>query len=321
MSATVPPDAAARNRSAFGNADQNQAQAEPPKGGMRGRRIDVTFKLGQGNFGEAGVKTYKVTGLEVHASIQKFPASVMNTAQVRIGGLNWSLINTLCTLGTLRLADLRSNAILLAAGDEDGVSEIYRGTIWESYPQMDALPNAMLVVQSQTAFVDQLKPIEPLSFIDQTDAVVIMQQIAKNAGYAFENAGVPPTMLTDQYLQGTAIMQADLVAEAGNFSYTVDDGRMVIFPHYGSPRQGPMALISPKTGMVGYPAFHSAAHVRVRTMFNKDIRVLGHVRVESDVRMATGEWRVMELHHELETETAGGQWFTSLGLDKIGVAS
>ena len=93
----------------------------------------------------------------------------------------------------------------------------------------------------------------------------------------------------------------------------VDDGRgagqqtLAIWPADGA-RGGSVPVISPATGLVGYP-IRTPLGVNFTTLFNPSITYGAKVELHTSVKSASGMWKVTLLDHNLESETPGGSWF------------
>ena len=96
----------------------------------------------------------------------------------------------------------------------------------------------------------------------------------------------------------------------------VDDGVLAIWPP-GGARSGSIPLISPQTGMVGYPTMNNIGPV-VKTLYNPGIKFGSTVKIESRVRPACGIWQVTQLEHALESEVESGEWFSHLETKPVG---
>ena len=68
--------------------------------------------------------------------------------------------------------------------------------------------------------------------------------------------------------------------------------------------------------MVGYPTF-TGNGLSLRTVFTPAAVIGGKVKVESELTPANGEWPVTVVHHELESLTPNGAWFTHLELARV----
>ncbi|WP_322082895.1 baseplate hub protein [Burkholderia sp. BCC1972] len=275
------------------------------------KRIDVTITLGEGEFGDDGSNTVTLTGLRVQALIAVLGGEAMAEAQVRVSGLPLSMINRLTTIGPINTA-FRNNKLQLAAGDdENGMHVVYSGTIGEAHGDFQGMPDVALNILGWAGLYDSVKPVGALSYVGSVDAATIMQELADTMGLAFENNGVQ-VQLSNPYFPGTALAQVRACARAADINYLIDRDTLAIWPLAGArATAGELPLISPRTGMRGYPMFSSKG-ISLVTEFNPDIKCGSQVKVESSLDAANGIWNVFELSHALESETPDGQWFTQL---------
>jgi len=274
------------------------------------RKIDVTFQLGTGGvFGETGYNTVKVSGLKVQAHIDNVLGPGSGMAQIRIYGLTKDLMNQLSALNKASMA-IRNNTVILEAGDDEaGMSAVFQGTIMVGQQTLNTAPDVSLLVIAQSAGVGTVQVVQPLSYPGSASVDTIMSQIATNMGLQFENSGVT-VQLSTPYFPGSPIEQAQRCAASGNFDYCIDRGTLAIFPK-GSSRSTTVPLISPQTGMIGYPDYSTAVWgVEVATIFNPALSIGGKVKIESSLLVANGEWLCFGIQHVLESETPGGQWMT-----------
>lgn len=81
------------------------------------RKIDVTFRLGMGDFGAAGADQLTLTGLRVYAHLQGVGSPHMSSeAIIRIYGMSLDHMNAVSKAGLL--FDARQNFVQVDAGDE-----------------------------------------------------------------------------------------------------------------------------------------------------------------------------------------------------------
>jgi hypothetical protein len=271
------------------------------------RRIDLQFQLGTGTFGDSGMNIVTVSGLRVHAHIVKAGAETLGECQLSIFGLLPTLMNQLSALAAYDMV-VRQNTVIVKAGDDvNGLSTVFEGTISEGWADLNSAPDTRLQVIAFAGLYQKLKPVAPSSYPGAADAAVIMQNIANTMGLSFENNGVS-VQLGSPYFPGTAWEQARSCAEAAGINWTIDKGTLAIWNNPGH-RAGTAPLISPSTGMVGYPAY-TGVGVGVKTLFNPLINPGGTAQVQSEIGNACGTWYVTDVSYDLQSETPGGAWFT-----------
>lgn len=273
------------------------------------RKIDVTINLGTGQFGEDKGTDVTLSGLRVSAHYVAYSGDAQAALQMRVYGLPLDMINQLTTIGTI-MRQRRNNRITLTAGEEGGsMATVYEGTIDSAFGDFNAAPDVVFHVVALAAAFESVKSVPAQPHAGNVDAADIMADLAKTMGFVFENNGVS-VMLTDRTFNGTAMTQVRECAQAAQINYTVDRGKLAIWPRSGY-RAGDVIKVSPETGMVGYPSFSSQGIV-VTTLFNPDIQLGRNIEVTSDLTVACGKWNVYSVSHVLESETPNGQWFTQV---------
>lgn len=273
------------------------------------RYINLTFALGKGNFGEDGFDTVEFKGVRTSVTISRAGGGSYAELQLRVNGMSLSDMNTLSTLGK-PLADVRINTVTVVAGSEDaGEGVVFAGNIREAWVDMASAPDGVFIVNGYTALVEKLKPIPASSFQGQADVATILAGLAVQMGLSFENNGVQ-VQLANPYYAGTGVAQVQKCVQAANINHTIDNGVLAIWPKNGS-RGGAIPLISPATGLVGYPQ-HTENGIRLTTLFNPSIALGTRIQLESVLTPSSGIWTVFSMSLELEAETPGGAWYTHL---------
>jgi hypothetical protein len=271
------------------------------------RKIDLTFQLGTGAFGDSGFNTVKVSGLRVQAHITKAGGASMGSLDMRVYGLTPMIMNSLSSL-TTQIMMQRKNSVILSAGDDvSGMCVIFEGTIADGWVDLNSSPDSALQIKAFSGLIQALEPAPASSYPGSADAAVIMASLATQMGLKFENNGVS-VILSTPYFPGTARDQAMECADAANINWFIDDTTLAIWPKGGS-RGGAIPIVSAGTGMIGFPA-HNGTGIAVQTLFNPTISYGNTVQVQSVIPNACGNWFVCALYHELESETPNGQWAT-----------
>jgi hypothetical protein len=280
------------------------------------RVINVAITIGTGTNGEDGSETTTLYGARVLAQIQKTGAPGVTLASIRIFGLSLDHMNRISSLGLSSYRD-RNNTVSLMAGDAGGMAVVFTGKIYEAYADFNAMPDVCFTIEAQPLLIAKLKPIAPTSYAGPVDVVTVLSGLATQINYTLENNGVS-VILRDVYYWGTAIDQAYDAAQAANIYLFPDDAtqRLAIWPRDGF-RGGSIPLISPTTGLVGYPNFVSNA-LSFRVLYNPSILFGGMVKVESSLPAASGNWIINRLSHRLETQQINGAWFSDVEGYRLG---
>lgn len=279
------------------------------------RKIAVTVVLGTGTFGNDGSDTIVLpAGRRVSAAIVKAGLPGMDTADIRVWGMTPSQMNSVTTLG-MPPAFVRNNQIRLEAGDDQsGMSIVFQGTLFSAVQDFTNSPDCCMNFSSFGAGASAMKPIPPSSYPGPASVATIMQNLAyqMTPPAAFVNHGVT-TILPSSYFPGVALDQIAKVAENAGCNAHVDNDTLHIWPQNGN-RDGPVPVISAASGMVGYPSF-SQDGIAVRTIYLPGLVLGGLFQLQSEsIPAVNGIWSVRQISHDLESETPGGKWFTTIGL-------
>ncbi len=272
------------------------------------RLLTATITLVTGNFAGGG-NTLNVSGLRMSATIDCAGGAASSTMDLTIYGLTLSQMNQLSTVGA-QLNQQNKNKVTLMAGDaQAGMTQVFKGCIANAFVDAQQMPNVCLRISATPDGSTNVTPTKPTSTKGAGDVATAMQTLATQAGFSLENNGVN-VKLNNMYLAGSIGQQMRTLARHAGVELFFEHDKAVIVPA-GKSRQGSTPLISPQTGMIGYPAFNQAT-VIVRTIFNPAINYMGNVKIQSDLTAACGSFTVYHIIHELETLVHRGKWFSCL---------
>lgn len=275
------------------------------------KRISVTITLGEGTFGETVGDTVTLSGLRMTADLTGHTGETMATLQLRVFGLNQQMMNRLTIIGPfIGLSRPKDTILVMAGDDESGMATVFKGNILTAWADYASAPDVVLNLMGQVGVDIAMKPVPPRSYAGSTDVAAILEEIAKDAGLDFSNNGVS-VKLSNPYFPGTAMAQIKSCVHAANINYEISLGRLSIWPRGGLASESEVELVSPSTGMVGYPTFSSRL-MSVKMLFNSRIRQGGRLRVESSLHLAEGEFNTYNFTHSLSSEVPGGPWFTDI---------
>ena len=280
------------------------------------KQLRFVITLGTGKFGSSNNDTITLQGFRATADIDKAGGMMMGTLRAKIYGVKQQDMNSVTTL-QWKPGTLIPNTVEVYAIDGPAETLVFAGNIVNAWADYQSMPDVFLHIQAQSAFFNALKAIPPRSFKGGVDVASVMAQIARDLGYTFENNGVT-TRLVDVYLPNTGMEQAKDLARAAGCDLYLDDKILAITPP-NVPRRVIIPLISPASGLVGYPTFDGVG-VNFQTLFNPAITFGGSIKLETDVQQAAGEWVVTSVGHRLESEKPGGAWFSNVRGNQNGLA-
>lgn len=280
------------------------------------KQLRFVVTLGTGKFGSSNNDQITMQGFRAIADIDKAGGMMMGTLRAKIFGVKQADMNSVTTL-QWKAGLLIPNTVEVFAIDGAAETLVFAGNIVNAWADYQSMPDVYLHIQAQSAFFNALKAIPPRSFKGRVDVASVMAQIARDLGYIFENNGVT-TQLTDIYLPNTGMEQAKDLARAAGCDLYLDDKILAITPP-NVPRKVIIPLISPASGLVGYPTFDGVG-VNFQTLFNPAVTFGGSIKLETDVQQAAGEWVVTSVGHRLESEKPGGAWFSTIRGNQNGLA-
>lgn len=282
------------------------------------RDLTVEFQLFDGtSFDSAGDNTYTASGLRVSATVSRFGGGARSTASITVWGLPPAIMNRLSTLGKPLLSG-RPNLVTLTATSGGGTpSTVYIGSIQSAFVDGSTQPSVGLVVSSVSTLLVATRPLPPSSYPGSVSVATVIQSLATAAGLGFQNFGVTAQINTP-YLHGSAWDQAKQIAEATQTALVYQDQQFVIWPLSAGNNPTQIPLISPDTGLIGYPAFTDTGLV-LTTLYNPQIQFGAFVKVQSSLQRACGTWQVFNVTHELDAQMlTSGRWFTRLECSILG---
>lgn len=272
------------------------------------RKINITIRLAEGEFSEKEGPEVTLEGLRVSCGLLTYYGDAQGALQLRVYGLRLDRINQLTRIGPIN-NQTRNNSIIVSAGDEGGaMATIFIGTIDKAFGELSP-PEGVLNIIALSAGFPAVEKVQASSYEGSVDAAVVMGDFAKAMGLSYENNGVS-CMLSNPYFPGTRLEQVRECARSANIYYTIERGKLAIWPKKGF-RAGEPIKVGPQAGMVGYPQF-SAKDLILTTLFNPDVSIGMRVDVTSELTVAAGVWNVSSVAHALESETPNGQWFTQI---------
>lgn len=278
---------------------------------LKERLVSVTFTLGEGAFGESGSNSVKLSNLRTSIKISKAGGNAMSSAQAQIYGMTLSMMNQLSTLGMVPKL-VRRNTILIEAGDDPAaLATVFIGTIVNAWFDGQSSPQVVFNVEAHSGLLEAVSHSPPKSYTGPTDVAVVLSSLAAEMNMPFENSGVS-VILSQPYYYGSPRNQAlAAVKDAGIEWNGLDNNILAIWPS-GQSRGGNVPVISPTTGLVGYPTFTSIG-IQFRTLFNPSLGLGNRVQLENSILdTANGLWTTYLIDYTLESQMPEGQWFADV---------
>jgi hypothetical protein len=301
------------------------------------RLINLTFTLANGAFQESGTDTVTISGLRTSVKITKAGFPQIGQAQITIYGLTLSLMNQLSTFGVL-IQLVKRNSVTVYAGDAiNGMSIAFIGDVMMAWGDFSSSPEVPFHIEAQTAMALSVLPKAPASYNGSADVVTILSGLAQASSMNFENNGVSGVKISFPYYWGSPRDQIESIRKAVKNQVTIEivdnavssapssnTYTLAIWPKKGS-RGGAVPLISPTSGLIGYPSYTQLGIV-AKTIYNPSVIYGGKVQIQSTINQGAnvqqqseaspvnGTWTVFGLDHDLESMVPNGRWDSSMQL-------
>lgn len=243
-------------------------------------------------------------GLRTICNIQFGGGAIMPYAEIIIYGLRLDVMHKLMRV---RWQDINSMLNTIRVETEGAI--VYEGNITFAYIDTSNAPNVSLRIRSITAIYESLAPAVPVVYFGERSVAGIIEDIATKMGYSFVNNGVPDTLVADDLtLEDTDLNKIRKLCRDYQIDLYIENRSITITPQ-GASRDIRIPLITPKTGLIGYPV-PTMQGVDFRCLYDPMIRFGGLVRIQDSLMETTnGDWRIFGTTIQLESEMPGGAWF------------
>lgn len=273
--------------------------------------IRTTITLVNDKFSD-GSNRIVAEGLRTLCMVQFGGGAIMPHAEVAIYGLNMEAMHKLTRI---RWRDINSmqNIIRVEAGDEGGdLSLVYEGNITFAYIDMSNAPDVAFRIRSITAVYNAYLPTPSSMIVGDYPVAHAIENIALGMGYEFENNGVPESLtMTDTTLVDTELNKIRKLCRDYEIDLYIEHNLIAIAPQ-GAPRRLKVPVISPSTGMIGYP-IPTMQGVDVKCFYHPSIRFGGLIKIANSVmETCNGDWRVFGVTINIESELPNGNWFMNI---------
>lgn len=272
------------------------------------RKLKVQFTLQSGTFAGGG-NSLTLTDLRMDVTVANAGMPAGATLQMAVFGMTLSQMNQLSTVGANYMKQLENTVTVWASIDGGGWAQIFYGVMTFVMFDGSSQPDITMHVSATSRAGGDVKPTPPTSVKGVGDVATMMEKLAKTAGLAFSNNKVN-VKLSNPYLAGSIGAQIRTLARHAGVEAIIENGKLTITPPGEAPSSGDI-VVSPETGMVGYPSFNQN-QIIVKTIFNPNIKFPSKITVKSQLKVACGTWNVGTVLHHLESLTPRGEWFTTV---------
>lgn len=279
------------------------------------KRLRVTMILAGANsiFPGTNSNTLVLENMRVSAKIQAV-ARLSTQAEVKIYGMLQADMNAL-TVAWANPPVVLDHIIIIEAnstGRADGWVQIFKGTMIEAQPDYRGMPDVSFNILAVTGYFQKINAAEPTSYPYQVDIIVAARDIVDRMGSPWTLVeGGADGVLSNPYFWGTLWDQLAQACAAANADFYVQGDEILIVPA-GQPRpSAPAVILSPETGLVGYPMFERSG-LAVTALFDPVFTCGTPLEIQSSVPNASGRWYPYSLAYILEANVPKGSWLAQM---------
>lgn len=277
---------------------------------MKRKVIELSLMLNDQNvfFTSEADNKLQTAGLAISCNIAYGGGAITPTAQITVYGLKMDNMLKLMRVQWNTMQALL-NTVQIRAGDQgEELDIVYQGNITQATIDANAAPDIPLIITSQMAVVENLKLRDPYVLEEGVtqDGALIIEQLANEIGYQFENNGAS-RILTDVTLEGSALSMIRKVADICDFDLYTEQKVISICPKNGA-RTLKIPVLSPTTGLIGYPV-PDIKGISFSCFYDPSVRFGGIVTIkDSLINVCNGDWRLYGLTAQLESNIPNGKW-------------
>ena len=288
------------------------------------KQLRVTFTLSDTTASFNGNNNVLVlAGLRTVARINASGFPAFPEATLEVYGMAVSDMQVLSSLSR-NLNGTQPDNVRIDANSGAGWSTVYEGQIVSAYIDYSGAPDVCFRVQSRYLGFQSINPAQVTSYRANADCALVISDIVAKMGQTFVNHGVNIT-LPKPYFAGTLTDQLKAAVEAAGISMYFNEATHTIhIAPQGTALKDDPFVITPQSGLVGYPVPDSRGFINARTLFHSVLRLGSPVTIQgSDVVIdakqpstynsrADGQWFVSAITHTLEAVKYGGAWFSDM---------
>lgn len=264
------------------------------------------------------LNTVTIEGMRTIVEISSGGGAVIPSARVKIYGLNQDTMDKLIAL-KWRLVQRLKNEITIDATDENGnYVTVFHGSIFSAIPDYQEAPNVAINIEALTNGYLFKNPTPAISRKGVYRVYDIVKEICEPIEFALEpedGTSITAT-IENPYLTGSDLEKIMSVCDQTSVKYYIEN-KKIILTNKDEVRKNKIAILTPKTGLIGYP-IPTDIGIICRCLFDPNVIFGGVIKVEDSlVKMANGYWRVYGLRLTLESELEQGRWFCEISAQQV----
>ncbi|RKS84667.1 hypothetical protein DES39_1879 [Orbus hercynius] len=253
----------------------------------------------------------KVTYLSPRSTAQITSVNGTNSGKgsFRIWGLSRDTIAIITNMGIWRTGD-KLNLLEVKA---NGIT-VYQGVIANCVADFNQAPDISVSIDCYASAFLMIEVAKPFSFNGEVKASEAIEAIIKPFGMTLVNNGVTSS-LSNPYIVGSPYNQIMEIVNNVGCLVIFDYDTITLHSSDYIPSE-PVITIAPETGLIGYPMY-LRTHLTAKTYFNSSYKVGKPVKLITDLPLATGDYIIGGIEHNLSCNLIGGLYESNLLLYKV----
>jgi hypothetical protein len=212
---------------------------------------------------------------------------------------------------------IRDNRVELYADDGNGYKLVFKGTIIEAQPLYKMAPDVPFQILGMISYFNTIEVTDPVSYQGSIDINVIGKSIADKMKLSFVS-NAKATLNNPNY-PGTIFDQLRNMCYDAKVDFYFQGDTLVFTPVEKPFSNTPTVVLSPSTGLIGYPMYTRRGLVAT-ALYDAAYLCGSAIEIkDSAVKGTNGRWYPFSIQFDLSANTPRGPWMATLQCNKAGL--
>lgn len=277
-------------------------------GSFTEKLIRLTFILASKGATFPGTQSNKlvIQGLRTAAKVTTVNRQ-STLAALSVWGMRMEDMNALTVAWSAPGSLTLNNSLIIEAGTKDKFSEVFRGTLFEAQPNYEGAPEVTFDAQAMGGYFAAIEVHPDNSWKGSVTVLDMVKKIMEGTDFTVVDGGAKGTLSNPKFT-GSRWQQMQTACESTNTDWYVVGKDLVLCPFNKPKTEVPALILSPATGLIGYPRLERAGLV-VRSLFDPALTCGTTIEVRNSiVPYANGKWFPQKVEHMLEANLPNGRW-------------
>lgn len=224
-------------------------------------------------------------------------------AEMSIYGLSLELLAALSSKGIGIWTNNKERIRVVVHADD---TLMFNGYIYSSFANMNAAPDAPLIINAAGGLDLQTQSAPPFSRPGPVNLVDVLRAICEPYKYRVNAVGIDGVVINNAHLVGSPLGQVIEACNLANVSMTVTGDLVTVWPR-GNAVDDVVPFVSPDHGLIGYPVFTQSG-ITFQTEFSPLLSQGRFIQLETSLPHASGRYMLYVVEHYLSAWIDGGPW-------------